>query len=77
MTIPTGYYGRISPRSSLTINHLSDVSSIIIDSDFSGVIQVILFNHSFKRYLVQIGDKIARLILHKIDTPAFVEFSSN
>lgn len=55
------------------MNHLIHVGGEVIDSDLRDLIKVILFSHSFKPYLVHIGDKIAQLISYKIETPIFVE----
>ena len=41
----------------------------VVDSDFRGEIKVILFNHSVEDFPVQAGDRIAQLILERIDTP--------
>ena len=73
MAIPKGLYGRIAPRSSLSVNHSIDVGGGVIDSDFRGIIQVILINHSSHPFSVNVGDKIAQLIFEKIELPIFVE----
>ena len=41
----------------------------VVDLDFRGEIKVILFNHSVEDFPVQIGDRIAQLILERINTP--------
>ena len=41
----------------------------VIDSDYRGEIGVVLFNHSAVDFPVQVGDRIAQLILEKIKTP--------
>ena len=40
------------------------------DNDYRGEIGVVLFNHSAMEFLVQVGDRIAELILEKLKTPA-------
>ena len=42
----------------------------MIDSNYRGEIGVVLFNHSTVDFRVQVGDKIAQLILEKIKTLA-------
>jgi dUTP pyrophosphatase len=64
--IPYGYYGRIAPRSGLTIKKSIDVGAGVIDSDYRGNISVILFNHGDERFSFSIGDKLAQLIIEKI-----------
>ena len=41
----------------------------VIDSDYRGVIFVLLFNHSDKDFEIKKGDRVAQLILEKNDTP--------
>jgi len=62
--IPNGYYGRIAPRSSLALSAGIDVGAGVVDSDYRGLIGVVLFNHDHKRdFKVSIGDRIAQLII--------------
>ena len=42
----------------------------MINSDYQGEIGVVLFNHSVVDFPVQVGDRIAQLILEKVKTPA-------
>ena len=65
MEIPHGYYGKIAPRSSLAIKKI-DIAGGIIDSDYRGVIKVILVNNSNFTHDIAIGDKIAQIIFSKI-----------
>lgn len=62
MEIPKGFYGRKARRSALPINHSIDVRGGVIDSDFRGMIQVVLINHSSLPFLVNLGNEIAQLI---------------
>ena len=69
ISIPEGHYGRVAPRSGLTLNNGIDVGAGVIDEDYRGEVCVILFNHSDKDFIVNIGDRIAQLILERISTP--------
>jgi len=64
--IPNGHYGRIAPRSGLTVKHSLDVGAGVIDISFRGEVKVVLFNHSDQDYCVKEGDRIAQLLLEKI-----------
>ena len=64
-----GTYARIAPRSGLAICNFIDVGVGVVDSDYRGKIQVILFNQSAEDFKVQSGDQIAQLILQRIETP--------
>jgi dUTP pyrophosphatase len=61
--IPENYYGRIAPRSGLAFKNGIDVLAGVIDSSYRGELGVILFNTDNKEYVVNIGDKIAQLII--------------
>ena len=69
VSLPPGTYARIAPRSGLAIRNFIDVWAGVVDSDYRGEIKVILFNHSAEDFAVQAGDRIAQLILEKIETP--------
>lgn len=73
MAIPEGYYGRIAPRSGLAFRHGIDVLGGVIDSDYRGVIKVILVNHGASLAKINQGDRIAQLILEKYASDAIIE----
>jgi dUTP pyrophosphatase len=70
---PTDCYARIAPRSGLAAKHSIDVGAGVIDTSYSGVIKVILFNHSDVNFIVKAGDRIAQVIFEKIYTPSKME----
>jgi len=66
VAIPTGYYGRIAPRSGLAYKNGIDSLAGVIDSDYRGDIGVILLNtDSSKIFTYSAGDRIAQLIIEK------------
>ena len=65
ISIPDGFYARIAPRSGLAYKHGLDVFAGVVDSGYRGEIKVILYNAGKKDYLINIGDKIAQLIIEK------------
>ena len=73
IAIPEGCYGRIAPRSGLTVKKFIDVGAGVIDADYRGEVGVVLFNHSEEDFEVKPGDRIAQLILEKIATPQVKE----
>lgn len=75
--LPDDTYGRIASRSGLSLKHGIEVGAGVIDEDYKGDIMVLLYNHSDVDYQVQLGDKIAQLIIEKIAYPEIVEVSSN
>jgi len=71
--LPEGCYGRIAPRSGLAAKNFIDVGAGVVDEDYRGLIQVILFNHSDTPFEVKPGDRIAQLICERIYYPELVE----
>lgn len=69
LAIPSGYEGQIRPRSGLARNGI--VAQLgTIDSDYRGEIGVILHNNSSESYSVQAGDRIAQMVIHKVERVA-------
>ena len=73
ISFPVGLYARIAPRSGLALKKFIDVGAGVIDSDYRGDVGVVLFNHGDQEFQVKMGDRIAQLILEKIDTPPVEE----
>ena len=71
--VPPGTYGRIAPRSGLAVKYGIDTLAGVLDEDFDLEVRVILYNTGDKPYKVSIGDRIAQLILEKIETPEPLE----
>jgi dUTP pyrophosphatase len=63
--IPTGYYGRIAPRSGLSLKQGLDVMAGVIDSDYIGEIGIILINFDNMPVTVDTSKPIAQLIIEK------------
>lgn len=62
--IPTGYYGRIAPRSGLALKYGIDVLAGVIDSDYKGEIIVILLNTAkWLSHEIKKGEAIAQVII--------------
>jgi len=66
IAVPEGTYGRLASRSGLAIKSIT-VDAGVIDADYRGELKVLLVNHSEIDYKVQKGDRIAQLIVGKID----------
>jgi dUTP pyrophosphatase len=73
MAIPSGYVGLIWPRSGLAVKHGIDSGAGVIDSGYRGEIRVLLFNHSDADFKVAKGDRIAQILIQKVETPQFVQ----
>ena len=75
MQIPKGYVGLIWPRSGMAYKHGIDVFAGVIDSGYRGDIGVILYNSQYSDYNVEKGDRIAQLVLQKVEDFELVEVS--
>jgi dUTP pyrophosphatase len=73
ITIPEGYEGQIRPRSGLALKHGITVLNTpgTIDSDYRGIVKVILINLGGEEFIIQRGDRIAQLVIQKIFFPNF------
>lgn len=63
VAIPTGYYGRVAPRSGLAVKKGADVLAGVVDAGFRGEICVVLINLGQEWFEVKPGDRIAQLII--------------
>ena len=64
--IPKGYYGKIFPRSGLLNDHFVTCDAGVLDSDFTGIVRVIMINHHLeKTFTIRTGDRIAQCVLMK------------
>ena len=75
MAIPSGYYGRISGRSSLALKGLSTLGGVI-DSDYRGEVSLIAVNVSDEPMSVKKGDRVAQLIVEKASRPNWIALES-
>ena len=74
--LPPGTYGRIAPRSGLAANHFIGIGGGVIDPDFIGGIECILFNHQDTPFVVTKGARISQLIIEKISHPELAEVNT-
>ena len=73
MAIPDGYCGLIWPRSGLSVKKGIDVLAGVIDSGYRGEIKVCLLNTSDQMVHIHPGDRIAQLIIQKVEDIEFLE----
>jgi len=73
ISIPQGYYGRVAPRSGMSWKNHTDIGAGVIDSDYRGAIGVVMFNHSTKDINIDRDNRVAQLIIEKINTDMLVE----
>ena len=69
IALPVGYEAQVRPRSGLALKNGITVLNTpgTIDSDYRGDIGVILINHGTEPFEVHQGDRIAQLVIVKIE----------
>ena len=68
----TRIYARIAPRSGLSVKGL-DIGSGVVDSDYRGPIKALLISNSNITFQVNVGDRMAQLILERIENPECIQ----
>jgi dUTP pyrophosphatase len=69
MEIPQGYEIQVRPRSGLALKHGITVlnSPGTIDADYRGELGVIIINHGPRTVVFEKGDRIAQIVLSKVE----------
>ncbi len=75
MEIKQGYYGQIETRSSMAIKGIFTTGGVV-DAGYRHEILIILNNITNSSYSVNIGDRIAQIIFHKVNFLNLVEVKS-
>jgi dUTP pyrophosphatase len=67
--LPNGYEAQVRPRSGLALNHgITCLNSPgTVDSDYRGEIKVILVNLSNEPQQIKHGDRIAQMVINKVE----------
>ena len=71
--LPPNVYGRVAPRSGLTVKHGIHIGAGVIDPDYMGEVKVAMFNLGLQSVSFRKGDRIAQLILERCEVPEVVE----
>ena len=66
--IPEGYEAEIRPRSGLALKHgISLVNTPgTIDSDYRGLVSLIMINHGKEPFCIRRGDRIAQMVVKEV-----------
>jgi dUTP pyrophosphatase len=78
IAIPPGFEGQVRPRSGLALKHgITCLNSPgTIDSDYRGEVGVILFNSSTEPFAIRRGDRIAQLVIARVEAALSKEVAS-
>lgn len=73
--LPQGYEAQVRPRSGLAIKQGITCLNTpgTIDSDYRGEIKVILINLSQEEQVIHHGDRIAQMVVQKVETVQWSE----
>ena len=71
LELPEGCVGLIWPRSGLAVKLGLDCGAGVIDSHYRGEVKILLFNHSEDEIHIKSGDRIAQLLVQKVETVQF------
>jgi len=75
VALPFGYEAQVRPRSGLALKHGITVLNApgTIDADYRGEVGVLLINHGAQDFVIQRGDRIAQLVIAKVEMIDFQE----
>lgn len=75
IAVPTGYEVQVRPRSGLALKKGITVLNTpgTVDSDYRGEVGVILFNTTDEDFPISFGDRIAQIVLNKVEQIEWVE----
>jgi dUTP pyrophosphatase len=68
----SNYYLRVAPRSGLALKSGIFINAGVIDWDYRGEVGVVIYNSSDVNFDVKQGDRIAQMILEKINRVSVV-----
>ncbi len=73
--LPDGYEAQLRPRSGLALRHLISLPNTpaTIDADYRGEVKVILINYGKEPFTVNHGDRIAQMVVARVDHVVFEE----
>jgi dUTP pyrophosphatase len=71
LQIPPGHVGLVWPRSGLAVRHGIDTLAGVIDSDYRGEVRVVLVNHGDAVFRIAPGDRVAQLLVQRVERAAF------
>lgn len=72
LQIPPGHVGLVWPRSGLAVRNGIDTLAGVIDSDYRGELKVVLVNHGDAPFEIRPGDRIAQLLVQRVEGARFV-----
>jgi dUTP pyrophosphatase len=78
IALPQGFEAQVRPRSGLAVKHGITVLNApgTIDSDYRGEIKVPLINHGQDDFVIARGDRIAQMVIARVEPVELVEVAT-
>lgn len=75
LELPEGYEAQLRPRSGLALRSMISLPNTpaTIDADYRGEVKVILINYGKEPFIVRHGDRIAQMVVAKVEQVRFEE----
>ena len=75
VAIPAGFAGFVLPRSGLALSHGVTVLNApgLVDAGYRGELKVLLINHGAAPVAIRRGDRIAQLVIQRVERAAPIE----
>jgi dUTP pyrophosphatase len=75
LELPEGYEAQLRPRSGLALRSLISLPNTpaTIDADYRGEVKVILINYGMEPFTIRHGDRIAQMVVAKVEQVYFEE----
>ncbi len=76
MAIPHGFVGLIWDRSGIAAKNIVKTMGGVIDSNYRGEIKVIMHNHADVPFEIEVGTRVAQMVIQRVEQMETVEVSS-
>lgn len=75
VALPAGYEVQIRPRSGLALHHGIGIPNApaTVDADYRGELKVLLINWGDRDFTVKRGDRIAQMVIARVEMSEFTE----
>lgn len=75
IALPKGYEAQVRPRSGLALKHGITVLNTpgTVDADYRGELMVLLINFSTEDFIINVGERIAQMVIARHEQAEFVE----
>ncbi len=73
--LPEGYEAQLRPRSGLALRSMISLPNTpaTIDADYRGEVKVILINYGKEPFIIRHGDRIAQMVIARVEQVRFEE----